>query len=88
MPRPVRHLQTCLFACVGVRVSVTLCRSDAVEGVVRALRALANRDAFVERYGASKDQEVILFPVSLPNKENKSAESTGNLIAIGGWLLE
>ena len=40
-----------------------------MEGVVRALRALANRDAFVERYGASKDQEVILFPVSLPNKE-------------------
>ena len=34
-----------------------------MEGVVRALRALASRELFEERYGASKDQDVILFPV-------------------------
>ncbi|CAE7726854.1 FOLD4 [Symbiodinium sp. CCMP2592] len=49
-------------------------QSDAVEGVVRALRALANRDAFVERYGASKDQEVILFPVGDGNHSLATAK--------------
>ncbi|CAE7255695.1 FOLD4 [Symbiodinium necroappetens] len=49
-------------------------QSDAVEGVVRALRALANREAFVERYGASKDQEVILFPVGDGNHSLATAK--------------
>ena len=56
-----------------------------MEGVVRALRALANREAFVERYGASKDQEVILFPVPLPIIENvlRKARGTCQLLLIG-----
>jgi len=49
-------------------------QSEAVEGIVKALRALATRQTFEERYGASKDQDVILFPVGDGNHSLATAK--------------
>jgi len=48
--------------------------SDAVEGIVRALRALASPTRFRERYGAREDQGVILFPVGDGNHSLATAK--------------
>lgn len=47
---------------------------DAVDGVVAALRALASPKRFQERYDASPDQGVILFPVGDGNHSLATAK--------------
>jgi len=49
-------------------------RADAVDGVVRSLRALASPKRFQERYGARPDQGVILFPVGDGNHSLATAK--------------
>lgn len=49
--------------------------SDAVEGIASALRELAKPERFQQRYGASADQGVILFPVGDGNHSLATAKS-------------
>lgn len=46
-----------------------------IEGIVGALRKLASKDRFMERYGASSDQGVILFPVGDGNHSLATAKA-------------
>merc|ERR1712048_1167901 len=48
--------------------------ADAVDGVVKSLRALAQPQRFQERYGATADQGVILFPVGDGNHSLATAK--------------
>eukprot|EP00440_Ansanella_granifera_P021881 gb/GFBE01023755.1/.p1 GENE.gb/GFBE01023755.1/~~gb/GFBE01023755.1/.p1 ORF type:complete len:822 (+),score=178.33 gb/GFBE01023755.1/:1-2466(+) len=48
--------------------------SDAVDNIVKSLRALASPQRFRERYGAKDDQGVILFPVGDGNHSLATAK--------------
>jgi 5,10-methylene-tetrahydrofolate dehydrogenase/methenyl tetrahydrofolate cyclohydrolase len=51
-----------------------IARSDAVDGVAKALRGLASPTRFQERYGARPDQGTILFPVGDGNHSLATAK--------------